>query len=498
MAQLTDDGTTWPEDKPPPSSSYPNVAPAQPGLWQRMTTPAPGQTWSPLSVPGILSGLWSAAKNAAAIPQDVASGRMDLNDPSQGVANAGRMFDAAGTMSGLGGLFGPTGEAVLTAGARRSTAAPAIVAASKPTADQIGQIQSRAADLRRGAWPQTDTSAMFKPEDAARTTEIVPQSSIRDVIPSPNADYPLTSQRTAQISGSSGDIASAIAQRLYPWVRSGDPRLGFYNTGGIYETLARMGIDPATIMPEWAGQVAATSPRTETPSNLRNASYLLYRRGTGNPMTEAEFDATGNPAGYGMMGKQVASAERFGAGTQSADSAPKQFTFNQNIQGNLASPTIDTHNIRGSLYQFDQLNPGQLHPDWFSSPEEYAAYRANGGFTPDKVIKRSAINDSLANVTRGGVKKQIEFGPMTDPTYDAARQLGISPAQVQAGTWFNYGGVTGLRSPVRSLNQLLGDQVYDTARTLGISPERVLEWWSKKLIPLTQNTQELPSQSQIG
>ena len=87
---------------------------------------------------------------------------------------------------------------------------------------------------------------------------------------------------------------------------------------------------------------------------------------------------------------------------------------------------------------------------------------------------------------------------MTDPIYGAAEHLGIQPAQAQGGGWFSYGDVTGLRSPVRSMTQLLNDQLYDTARTLGISPERVLEWWSKKLIPLTQNEGQTPGQSQVG
>ena len=520
---LTDDGTVWPEDQPaqtPPG-------PPQPGLWTRMTTPAPGQTWSPISIPGILGGMWSGAKDAAAIPEDMRTGKLDMSDPSN-PSTAGRFANAALTMMGLGGLFAPSGEAILSAGARRTTAAPVaaapkILSNSVPTSEDVARILGRGAELRKGAWPQMPANeSMFdtSPEGYARTTSVAPQRSLQDIMPAPAAGQALPlDQRVAPIVEASPEISSAIADRLYPWVRDQDPRLGFYNTGGIYETLTKLGIDPATIVPEWAGQVAATSPRTETPSNLRNASYLLYRRGPGQtPMTEAEFDATGNPEGYGLMKKQIGSALRFGDNTQNPLTAPKQFTFHQNVQGNLASPTIDTHNIRGSIYQWDQMNPGQLNPrNWFTSDAAYQTYRAHGFPSgtdgPPRPASISPIRPTRARSRRarsttasrgapaGGVKRQIEFGPMTDARGTTPRACSgsrTSPS-VQAGKWFSYGQNTGLRSPVRSLTQLFGDQVYDTARTIGVPAERVLEWWARKLIPLTQNEpQPGPAQTQIG
>jgi hypothetical protein len=232
---------------------------------------------------------------------------------------------------------------------------------------------------------------------------------------------------------------------------------------------------------------------------LRNASQLLYRRGSPEgPMTEEEFNQVGNPPGYSLMGKQIASAERFGSGTANINSAPKQYLFDRSVQGNMADPVIDTHNIRGTLYQYDQLNPGQVPRGWFTSDEAYGRYRANGGFGPQ--IAPGDIDDSLANLVRQGVKKQVEFGPMTGPWYEAGKQLGVQPGQAQSGGWFGYGGVTGLRSPVRTLSQLLGDQLYDTSRAVGTDPNRILDWWSQKKIPLTQNDQQQPqdTQTQIG
>jgi hypothetical protein len=485
MAVLTDDGTVWPEDQPaaPPAPANP---PADPygGYW----------------IPRILANMWRTAVSGATLPGDVATGQASMSDP----ATQARVNDLT-TLSMLAPGAAPAEAGALNEGLRRSNAvAPAVIANSQPTSADVTAIMSRAADLRKGAWPQTQESLFdTSPEGYARTTSIVPQNSIRDIIPSPAPGQPLPlGERAAPIVSESARIASAIADRLYPMTQTQDPRLMFYNTGPIYEKLAEQGIDPAPIMRDWSGQVAATSPRTQTPPNLRNASLLLFSRGEGpgaNPLTFERWSAEGNAPGYGMMGEQVKSANRFWENTASPDTAPKQFTFRGNVQGNLASPTIDTHNIRASLYQFDQLHPGQLPRQWFTSDDAYNAYRSGRGFPSETEISPEAINDSLGGSSRGGVNRQTEYGPMTTPWYDAAEQLGISPAQAQAGGWFSYGNVTGLRSPVRSLTQLLNDQLYDTARTIGVPPERVLDWWARKLIPLTQNEAPAgPQQTQIG
>jgi hypothetical protein len=83
------------------------------------------------------------------------------------------------------------------------------------------------------AWPQTQESLFdTSPEAYARTTSIVPQNPIRDIIPSPAPGQSLPlGERAAPIVGESSRIASAIADRLYPMTQTQDPPLMFYNTG---------------------------------------------------------------------------------------------------------------------------------------------------------------------------------------------------------------------------------------------------------------------------
>lgn len=91
---ITDDGSNW--------NAQPN-GPAQPGLLSRMGNAIahPIQTvedaWN---YPGsytadAVKGMGAAAKSAATLPGDVATGKMDMNDPSQAGSNAQRVLSAA-------------------------------------------------------------------------------------------------------------------------------------------------------------------------------------------------------------------------------------------------------------------------------------------------------------------------------------------------------------------------------------------------------------------
>ena len=140
MAVLTDDGTVWPEDQPaaPPAPVNP---PADPygGYW----------------IPRILANMWRTAVSGATLPGDVATGQASMSDP----ATQARVGDMAATAMLAPGMA-PAEAGVLNEGLRRTTAAPAIVAATHPTSDQVAAVMSRAADLRRGAWPQAPDLAV--------------------------------------------------------------------------------------------------------------------------------------------------------------------------------------------------------------------------------------------------------------------------------------------------------------------------------------------------
>ena len=103
----------WPDgsvaDFPPPSqergATAQNAAPpAKPNFFDDPSTQGPGNTdfqWSAMSIPGIAQGVYNAGKRALNIPNDLASGAIDLNNPAAAGANAGRVADAAAFASGV-------------------------------------------------------------------------------------------------------------------------------------------------------------------------------------------------------------------------------------------------------------------------------------------------------------------------------------------------------------------------------------------------------------
>lgn len=125
---LTDDGTVWPEDQPGQTP-----APAQPGMLSRIggAIAHPLQTvedaWN---YPGsyladAVKGQASAMKSAVTLPGDVATGKVDMNDPAQAGSNTARVLSAAmmegparaSSMNGAAAKLGAPGTGALyTAG----------------------------------------------------------------------------------------------------------------------------------------------------------------------------------------------------------------------------------------------------------------------------------------------------------------------------------------------------------------------------------------------
>lgn len=376
--------------------------------------------------------------------------------------------------------------------------APAAITRANPTPADIQAIKDSVAATKSAPWP-TAQNPIFdtSPEALQRTTEVVPQTSYREQLPSP---WPDTKQlplggRAQPIVDARGQIADRIAGDLGPQLADPTSQMSrlshFYSTAPVLDELISRGVlDPdeaQQFMRDWAGQGAATSPRTATPQNMRNSSYLQWRRASGDPLDRAAWEQEGNAPGFPMMGMHIDLGDLFAKGQENINTNPKPTMFREGWSGNQADVTADTHNIRATLYNYDQLNPGQLPSSWFTKPG-YQDYQAAGGFKPNQGLDVGAIKDTLESQARGGVSKQVEYGVMADPWYDAAQKLGISPAQAQAAGWFNYGPITGLRSPPKILPDLLNDQIEHTSRVLGVSPQHILNWWGQRKIPLAENT----------
>jgi hypothetical protein len=381
-------------------------------------------------------------------------------------------------------------------------AAPAILRDEAAAATE--KIRAHAAQERRPTYPPA-TQPVFKgDETGALTRELVPQTSIRDQLPRPepgtkNKDLP-SSGRAGIIAKNVEPISEIIARDLGPMVQANARPGQFYHTGGVLQGLTDIGgLSPTEAlghMGRWSGQGAATSPRTATPQNLRNASYLLWRQAQNDPLTLEKFMKEGNMPGFAMMGMHARLGDEFARGAVNINTNPKPFVFQRNWSGNLADVTADTHNIRATLAALDELQPGKLPREWFVSDEAHKAYKKRGGFGKDP-LPVGDIKDTLEGATAKKVYKQSEYGVMTEPWYRAAERLGIDPATGQAHGWFGYGGRTGLRSPEATIDDLLNAQIEATSRATGLHPEKILQLWGRGRIPLAAAPGG-DAQSQVG
>jgi hypothetical protein len=399
-------------------------------------------------------------------------------------------------------ILGQINERLKTTRPSAAVEAPAVLRNEAEGATE--KILAHAAENRRPIYPPA-TEPVFKKVDdpGALTRELVPQTSIRNELPQPD---PGTKQlpandRARPIAENTEQIADIIARDLAPRVKANAPSGEFYHGAGpVLQGLTDVGgLSPAESlqhMGRWSGQGAATSPRTQTPQNLRNASYLLWRQAQNDPLTMEKFLKEGNMPGFGMMGMHAQLGDDFARGAVNLNKNPKPGVFQRNWSGNLADVTADTHNIRGTLAALDELHPGTLPREWFVSKEAHDAYKARGGFGKDP-LPVGDIKDTLEGATNKKVYKQTEYGVMTAPWYRAAEKLGVAPATGQAHGWFGYGGRTGLMSPESTIDDLLSSQIEATARATGLHPEKILQLWGRGKIPLAEAPAQ-GDQSQVG
>jgi hypothetical protein len=321
---------------------------------------------------------------------------------------------------------------------------------------------------------------------------MVPQTPFRDQQPGPIAGGKLPAgQRMEPLIEAQDDIASELARRMSAGVGTQDQY--FYHTGPIREMAENAGVPPDVFMNRFSAYYGGTSPRTQTEPNLLNATMLQYRAAEGLPLDAPVLGLAGldpktgaaprNDVGYAMItGMHPDLAQRLEAdpfGNFAGN--PKPSSFALNTAGNLQGGTMDTHAIRGALLSFDAAYPGQIPRQWFKTEDAFRRYQEGG---VGQVNLDSDIDDSLKSAASGGVRSQVEYGPMADIYESAANRMNLSPAEAQALGWFGAGADTGLRSESRSIVGLMNDRINITAQLLGLPQETVAVLYAQGRIPL--------------
>jgi hypothetical protein len=289
-------------------------------------------------------------------------------------------------------------------------------------------------------------------------------------------------------------IVDELVERMTPEL--GTATQYFYHTGPIYEKMIEMGYTDDYArkwLKEFSDFYAATSPRTTTDSNLRNASAAMAKTARGIPHRKILGPGTVDPKtgkpgisehGFPMMtgdgGIHGKLLDQVIDGTGiNRDTNTKPSVFSANVQGNLSGVTLDTHAIRGILDALNARHPGSIPPE-FILPEFRDAYAEN----PAALDPATWIADTLAKGKDSGVDKQLEYGSLASIYHDVADKLGVSPAEAQSMGWFGSGHRTGLASERKTIVDLLNDRVDVTAQTMNMEPEEVLRLFFNRQIAL--------------
>lgn len=326
-------------------------------------------------------------------------------------------------------------------------------------------------DLSQAAYEETPS--LLRQTDPAVVQAALPRAQA-------GAEYPLGDRMRNVI-----DLTPQIAGRLAEKAQQGrgTAQEYFYHTAPIVRGLQAVDVpeDEAIrfLTEKFAPAFAGTSPRTNTEQNMRNASLLMHLRDKGVPISKELYNTHGNARGYNMMGFHQDLAGQMFEGKHDPLKNPKPSAFLPNTAGDLGHVTADTHNIRGALMAMNEVEPGSIHPDWFRTPEARSRYAETAEFDPSKDIQ-----DSLQSAMSGGRKMQVEYGPMADVTFEAAKQSGIAPGPMQSLGWFGSGADTGLASATKTIAELMNERINVTAQALGLDPKTVLRLFQEGAIPL--------------
>jgi hypothetical protein len=326
-------------------------------------------------------------------------------------------------------------------------------------------------DLSQAAYEETPT--LLSQSDPALVQAALPRAQA-------GATYPLGDRMRNVI-----DLTPQIAERLAEKAQQGrgTAQEYFYHTAPIVRGLEEIGVpqDDAIqfLSKRFAPAFAGTSPRTNTEQNMRNASLMMYLREKGMPISSDIYNKFGNTPGYNMMGSHQDLTGKMFEGLHDPLTNPKPSAFLPNTAGDLGQVTADTHNTRGALLSMNEVEPGSIHPSWLRTPEARARYAETAEFDP-----ATDINDSLQSAVSGGRKMQVEYGPMADVTFEAARRAGVAPAPMQSLGWFGSGEDTGLVSATKTIAELMNERINVTAQALGLHPQVVLRLLKEGKIPL--------------
>ena len=229
-------------------------------------------------------------------------------------------------------------------------------------------------------------------------------------------------------------LTDEAAKRLEGYAREGEKAggRGWYNLEPLREKFMEEHgqVEGTKIFNSYLDKVAATSPRSTVATNIRRASHLdiLDRQGQ-------QFGGLTNkdmPPGYGHIAHNThdySLRDLQQDGSFAALNRPKTSSFAENLKGNQAPMTIDTHNFAALKNSMEKKSPA---------------------------------------------KTQYKY--LEDFQSEIAEKIGMTPAQFQASVWM--GGGTGVADE-RPFMEVFDDVVASTAKRNGVTKKKALAGFIK-------------------
>jgi hypothetical protein len=284
-------------------------------------------------------------------------------------------------------------------------------------------------------------------------------------------------ERTVDITSDKG-----VRQRMLEVIADGQKMGGanWYNADPLREAFVRelgKGKGDAAFR-KYMDFVAATSPRSDVGTNVRNASYYYGRemRGEGMPAVGDK-----NPQPYGHMAQRLhqMNAERVAGPGWDPLNNPKPASFVENLVGNQTPATIDTHAFR--LPAILGRDPRFLETAFQVSkdaPKQNIQKMLQAGET--------TMDDAAARAAWWQAQpKANEYAAMERYYASLGKELGLTPAQTQASAWVGGGKITGLASDEsKPFLRFLEDRVHLTADKRGETAQQTLKKFIRGKEPL--------------
>lgn len=295
----------------------------------------------------------------------------------------------------------------------------------------------------------------------------------------------------AVLAGMRDGILKGMQMGAHKWYDTGPVRDAFINELGP--------IQGDVAFKRYMDNVAATSPRSDVPTNVRNASYYFGHE------TPADLPEK-NPYPYGHVAQNL-HRQNFetisGEGGWEPLQNPKPASFSQNLQGNHEPVTVDTHAFRALGMRTNDPR--------FLETSVSAKYKMGTDPTKDTIVNKYGerkgdtvtfrpqqlfadgkltMDDALKIPYFWAAKpKDNEYGAMEDLYRYFGDEHGISPAAAQAAGWAGSGELTGLGTvPDKTFPELLNERILFTAKMRGEDPQVTLKNFIRGKKPLLSVT----------